>query len=258
MTNLCRAIFLLVILCLLIYAMSSLPLLYYDSDLMSRLCKEAPIIDLHGLTLLVGDLHASGASNDIPRFRRLAEYTKTPSVSSLVVLGDLFGSRSDYDSLVAQSGDPEEAVRRLLDALGLLGQKLTVYLILGDPVHDPQDLDLDVRFAETRFVSIGKCRVFHIHRLTMIALHGDQAFGGPVGFTISILARNLLLERLWKERAGIPSDNWVIMAHTHVPGIDYSARVANTGGWTETPLIRAPSGMGVVVDERANISLVPF
>jgi len=241
-----------------LYLLSSMPLLYYGLGLVEGPCKGLPTIDLYGLTLFVGDLHVSAAPSDFGRFRALSDFVKARSVSNVVVLGDLFGWRSDYDSLVAQWGRGEEAIKWVLDALGLLGQRLTAYLILGDPSHDPKDLNLDVKFDQTRIVSVGKCAIFRVHGLTIIGVHGDQAFGGPFGFAISIVTRNLLLERLWKERMSISSDTWVIMAHTHVPGIDYAAKVANTGGWTETPLIRAPTRMGIVVDEQRGINLIAF
>jgi hypothetical protein len=89
------------------------------------------------------------------------------------------------------------------------------------------------------------------------SLHGDQAFGGSFGFAISIVTRNLLLERFWKERMGISTDTWVIMGHTHVPGIDRTVKVANTGGWVETPL-GTPIGRGISVNEQGEVDLVTF
>lgn len=256
--NLRRAVVLLVFLSLLLYLVSSMPLLYYDIGIAERPCKEAEAVDLDGLTVFVVDLHVSAGQRYSERFHGLAEYVKTESVSNLVVLGDLFGWRSDYDSIATQLRDRKEVIKTVLDLLGLLDQRLTVYLILGDTSHDPQDLDVNVEFGKTRFVSVGKCAIFRMGGLRIIGLHGDQAFGGPFGFAVSIFTRNLFLERMWKERMDISPDTWVIMAHTHVPGIDRAARVANTGGWTEIPIVRASRGMGIAVDERANVNLITF
>ena len=257
-TNLRRATVFLVLVSPFFYFALTVPMLYYDIGLVERPCRDVRTIELNGLTLFVGDIHTSGARSDSEKFQGLAEYVKTRAVSNVVVLGDLFRWRSDYDSLVPQLRDREEVIKWVLDILGLLGQGLTVYLVLGDTSHDPQDLNVNLEFDHTKFVSIGKCGMFQTHELTVIGLHGDQACEGPSGFAISVLASSMLLERAWKERMDIPSDTWVIMAHTHVPGIDYAAKVANTGGWTETPLIRAPTAMGIVVDEQGGVHLIAF
>jgi len=46
-----------------------------------------------------------------------------------------------------------------------------------------------------------------------------------------------------------------IMAHTHIPLIDYEGKVANTGGWTRTPIIQSPTKRGVFIT-RGEIKLV--
>lgn len=232
-----------------------MPLLYYDTGIVSRPCRDLRTIDLYAFTLFVGDLHTTGVRGDSERFLRLAEYVKARSVSNVVVLGDLFAWRSDFDSLLVQLRDQKEVVKMVLDVLGLLDKRLTVYLVLGDPSHDPQELNVNLDFAETKFLSVGKCGIFHINGLTIIGLHADEAFRGLFSFAVSILTRNLLLERLWKEWMRIPSDTWVVMAHIHVPGIDYAAKVANTGARTETPLISTPRAMGIAVDEQGGIKL---
>ncbi|MGQ9544137.1 MAG: metallophosphoesterase [Candidatus Bathyarchaeia archaeon] len=239
-----------------IYSLLSLPLLYYDVGLVKRPCVGSKEIYLYGQTLFIGDLHTTGLEVDSERFRGLTTLIKERSIVNLVILGDLFRWRSDWDSLIIQTGNEQDALRKVLEVLGLQSQRLTVYLILGNTDHDPEELNLNFEFGQTKIVSVGKCGIFHINGLTIIGLHGDQAFGGPLGFTVSIVTRNLLLEKLWKERMGIHSDVWVIMGHTHVPGIDYDARVANTGGWTEAPLKIVPRASGILIDEEGKISLI--
>jgi len=51
------------------------------------------------------------------------------------------------------------------------------------------------------------------------------------------------------------SDGWVVMAHSHAPGIDYSMRVANTGGWTDLLGLGPPRGMGVLLAD-GDVALV--
>ncbi|MEM3381801.1 MAG: hypothetical protein QXQ11_06585 [Candidatus Bathyarchaeia archaeon] len=247
-----------IIVATLTYFLISLPLLYYDTGIVKRPCIDAGEIDLYGLTLFVSDLHISNIPGDSERLKALAIFVKERGISNLVILGDLFRWRSDWDSLKAKYGSDERAVEMVLETIGILGQELTVYLILGDPSHDPEELNVNFKFGRTRFLSVGKCGVFHIHGLTIVGLHGDQAFGGPVGFAISIATRNLVLEKVWKTHMNMPHEVWVIMGHTHIPGIDRDARVANTGGWTEVSFNIVPRSKGIIVDEKGGIDLITF
>ncbi|MBS7626747.1 hypothetical protein KEJ51_06910 [Candidatus Bathyarchaeota archaeon] len=240
----------------LTYFLVSLPLLYYDIGFVKRPCIDGREIDLYGPTVFVSDLHISNIPGDSERLRALAIFVKDRGVSNLVILGDLFRWRSDWDSFKAWYGSDEKAVEMVLETIGVLGQELTVYLVLGDPSHDPEELNVNFKFGHTKFLSLGKCGIFHAHGLTIIGLHGDQAFGGPIGFAVSIVTRNLLLERIWKAHMNIPPGFWVIMGHTHIPGIDHDAKVANTGGWTDIPFNIAPRAKAVIVDEKGRIDLV--
>jgi|GEM_PF-1205772 len=245
-----------ILVAVLTYSLVSLPLLYYDTGFVGRPCIGSGEIYLYGTAVFVSDLHISNIPGDSERFRGLAIFIKDRGVSNMVVLGDLFRWRSDWDSLRAKSGSDEKAVEMVLETIGVLGRELNVYMVLGDPSHDPEELSGNFKFGPTKFLSVGKCGIFHIRGLTIIGLHGDRAFGGPIGFAVSITTRNLLLERMWKTRMNIPHEVWVIMGHTHIPGIDHDARVANTGGWTEIPFNLAPKAKCIIVDENGRIDLV--
>ena len=41
----------------------------------------------------------------------------------------------------------------------------------------------------------------------------------------------MLYEQFAKLVIGGEKDEWIILSHSHIPGIDYQRKVANTGSW---------------------------
>lgn len=79
--------------------------------------------------------------------------------------------------------------------------------------------------------------------------------GAGHGLVYAYLTGRPYLKALWKDAMGLDHAEWVIMGHSHIPGIDASRRVANTGGWTNLYGLSPPRGMGVLVTN-GTVSLV--
>jgi len=230
-----------------VYTLISLPVLFYSFGVSKFACTDPTELLLHERTLFIGDLHIL-SSKDAPRFEALRGFLLSERITNLIILGDLFDSPGVYAGLSYQFGGPEAAQRSILGILNLRGLRIAVFLLIGSPAHDPQSLSFQIQVEDVDFRTVGKCASVRGSGLELFALHGDQAFTGHVAFGLSWVLGPLVLEREWKTQMGLARSTWVIMAHTHWPGVDYEARVANTGGWLDIPIVYPPTGMGIIVE----------
>lgn len=231
----------------LFYPLGVVPkLVDYPPGLYPKPCVDPEVIVLEGPTLFIADLHII-REEDSSRLLDLAPFISINGVGNLVIVGDFFDSPADAQRLLGSSSD-RDAVQVMLRLLGLNGSSINLYFLRGSEAHDPKDFDLNWSDGLI-FKTLGECARFSIDGVKVIALHGDDAFGGLHGFIFSYLTGRPYLEAWWKDVMGLDDAEWVFMAHSHMQGIDYSRRVANTGGWTELFGFGPPRGMGILVAE---------
>ena len=202
--------------------------------------------------LLVSDLHCS----EIPCKHAdvLARIMKHGACDTLIVLGDLFERfhrRASCKEVVV-------SVLRTLRPL-LEGARNIVYLTSWAS-HDPlieSPCTYDVN-GLTIAVSPYPLRD-EIGGVEVYLTHGDLAVGsGALAYAINkfmcALGEDLYIEKRLKNALGLPPHVWLVMGHTHIPGIDPKARVANTGGWKEKvwgwiPYWKQPSYTYIYISE---------
>lgn len=222
------------------------PIVYYVHNGLVDPCSKAPYLAFNENVLFIGDLHVKrGESSE--RFEGLKSFILERNVKVLVLVGDLFDSPSDYYGLLEELGSREAVVEWLLEVLGVDGLSLKVYFVVGGATHDPQSLNFEVEVGSVSFKVVGKCLKLRVYSYDLVVLHGDVVVGGPAGFIVSRVFRWPVFEFLYRSSRGIGGDVWLVMAHTHVPLIDYGFKLANTGGWTEIPIFQPPTGMDVLV-----------
>ena len=199
---------------------------------------------LKGSTLFIADLHIA-FEEDSSRLSGLAQFISINDVRNLVILGDFFDSPHDAERILGSLRE-ENAVQMMLRLLGLNGSGVNIYFVRGSEVHDPKDFDLNLENGSF-FKTLGKSARLSIDGVKVLALHGDDAFGGLHGLIFSYLTGRPCLEAWWKMTMKLHDDEWVFMAHSHMPSIDYSRRVANTGGWIDVFGFSPQRGMGLLV-----------
>ncbi len=248
---------------LVLWTVFGLYLLFYPLGVIPKLvdfppgicplpCVEPELVELEGPTLFIGDLHLSHGE-DPSRFLGLAQFVSDRGVENLVIVGDLFDSPRNARKILGSSSD-EDAVHTILRYLGLNDSVVKLYFVKGSPAHDPKEFDLNYNGEGLVFRTLGKCVRFFTDGVTVLSVHGDDVFGGLHGLIFSSLAGRPYLEAWWKDVMGLDDEEWVIMAHSHNPDIDYSRRVANTGGWTHQSGLGPPSGRGILA--KGEITLV--
>ena len=184
-------------------------------------------------TLFISDLHLR-AKAPFQFTQELRSCVNEEEIANLVIDGDLFDSPEDAERILGMESDDQ------LEFLGLKNIQLNTYWILGSPPHDP-------RHPNTHLDVLGNCAVFTCKGLSIIAYHGhDLSMKGGIAHAIDRFVSPLLMEKLWKHFARVKADSWVIFGHTHIPGLDTKARVANCGAWASYRLVH-PTRTGIVL-----------
>jgi UDP-2,3-diacylglucosamine pyrophosphatase LpxH len=200
--------------------------------------------------VMVSDLHCKPGSCKVGEIAGLA----AREGASLVILGDLF------DDLHREVGDDE--LERALRAVfrGVAG--LEIYYVTSGSSHDPiLKRETHLRLESLSVHVYPRALIARVGRLRMFLTHGDLALrNGAHAFLVNVaamtLGKRLYLEKALKKKLRLPSDWWLVMGHTHIPGIDREARVANTGSWKASwsfnlPYWRPPSNTYIIVENGA-------
>lgn len=200
--------------------------------------------------VLVSDVHCRLGSCRAKSVAELAVKEGSP----LVILGDLF---DDFHWRVSAS-ELERALRALFK--GVAG--LEIYYVTSGSSHDPiLERDLHLKLGGLVVRAYPRALVARIGSLYTFLTHGDMALrNGAHAFMVNaaaqICGKNLYLEKVLKRKLRLPDSWWLIMGHTHIPGIDHAARVANTGSWKRawravTPYWRPSSDTYVLVEGKS-------
>ena len=213
-----------------------------------KLLEQTQTIELSGKTLFVSDLHL-GAKPALPEQFNL----DFSDVQNVVIVGDFFDTKEDFWSFGKTEKESFRAVLAGIVPADFSGKIFYIH----STTHDPQNLETTkLAFDTFEFLHIGEYGKFNIDGTNVVAYHGHQLHGGVIGGGISWLAekfgQDLVLEKLGKKRFDIPADTWVVAGHSHVPGIDQEAKVANTGSFVGAPLntfiFRIHIGTGILFD----------
>ena len=206
------------IIALLIYEM---PFIYDTVYIATVELSDDPLI------ITVSDLHLESNARDltcIGNYIRGLHHGNT----YLVINGDLFDKAHKQEL-------NQSHIHELLDRLGLAGIDglREVIYITAIYDHDPR-----THRGETTYSINGiKVRVIHgitkfiIGSNTIWFLHGDYVVRN--GLIASLMNKLLggLYDRLVRSVIGAREGDWVVIGHTHVPGINNELRIANTGSW---------------------------
>lgn len=238
---------------LLIYICFNDPIHYIATEGWKNPCDKLSYLSLNSNTLFLGDLHIKGYYEE--RFKGIRSFILENNVSNLILVGDVFDNPEIYYNLREELGSDKAIIYRLLEILDIEDLKLNIYFILGGASHDPQDISINITINNISFQTVGKCLRIKIYNHKIIATHGDIIVSGPFSFVISRIFNKPLFEELLRSVFNIDKDTWVIMGHTHNPIIDYKSKVANTGGWTKTPILQPPTKRGILVT-REGVMLV--
>jgi len=176
-----------------------------------------------GKVMIISDLHLDSNPRDLSC---IGDYLEENDVSLLVFNGDLFDMlhREEFKEEFL-----EEAIKRL-DIEESSVNKIIYILALYN--HDPY-LKESKYFEDEKgnLVLSGILKLKTEEELLHI-FHGDyvvNSIGIGVLTLVNKFASPLFYERLTKRI--LQAEEWIILGHSHVSGIDYDRRIANSGTW---------------------------
>lgn len=180
--------------------------------------------------LIVSDLHYG--SKETYRPVQVVKYAKDYGIHALVIAGDLF----EYEHKFMSINDLFKKVYEVLEILGFTFFK-RIFITFSRSSHDPIVYgDISWRNGESEIYVTSKILRLKSGSMIFNVTHGDIiCSNGFLAYLINRMAekigQKLLLEKLLKRKLRIPHSHWLIMGHTHIPGISYTDRVANAGSW---------------------------
>lgn len=215
-----RYIVLIVIFLILIFCFVNCPFLFGKINFQEK--------NLEGnKALIISDLHLENNHRDLTC---IGDYLEENGISFLILNGDIFDKKHKEHFQPELLYDIEERLGMKTDFPSNVIYNFAFYS------HDPR-----LKAKETQNFQINgkKFDVFQgIIELkadgkTFDILHGDYILNDTISVAslINKLTPSLLWERIVKNAVGIDENNWAILSHSHVPGIDYQRKIANTGTW---------------------------
>lgn len=196
--------------------------------------------------IIISDLHLH-PKNCIVNF--LYEIIEKENVNTVIIAGDLF----EFHRKMTK----EELKELFKKCFSIHNKKLSIYYTPSKSSHDPilENSEIEIDNDLFHIIAINGClKIISKYNLFYIS-HGDYvARNGGIAGAINKLAqkfgKKLFLEKKLKKIIGTEQNAWLIMGHTHIPGIDTDYKVANTGAWKTHPM-RESSNTYILVSEDA-------
>ena len=192
--------------------------------------------------MIISDLHLESNPRNL---NCIGDYLKENDISLLIINGDLFDKmhKEEFKEELLEEARGRLAIKEDLPC--------DIIYILALYSHDPyleeesksfreNDKEIDVLRGILKLKA--EDELFYI-------FHGDYVLnniGLGLASLINKLTSNLFYERLAKMVIGAEKEEWVMLGHSHVPGIDYERKVANSGLWIER--IYSPTDTAILIE----------
>lgn len=235
---------LLVLVLVIALLMYEMPFIYDNAYVTTMELNNDPLI------IAISDLHLEANARNLTCIGNYMRRLRHGDIY-LVINGDLFDKAHKQEL-------NHSHILELLSRLNLAGinnLKEVVY-VMAIYDHDPRA----PRNEATYYVNGVKVRVVHgIVKLamggnTLWFLHGDYVVKN--GLIASLMNKILMgsYDRLVRLAVRAREGDWVVIGHTHVPGVNNELRIANTGTWINR-LISA-TNTAVIINGSGYVGLV--
>lgn len=240
--------FVVLAICLIMFVFWNFPWLtgYYHLNITSFELKEDSKI------LIVSDLHMQPL-NIV--FKPLKKIIESKNIKYLVVAGDFI----EYKHKRIEQEKLSKILAKILRKLEIR-EESTIFWVLSKTSHDPQVSENTIfEINSTKVYILDGILKLILKNFTIYVTHGDYASrDGAIAATINrmlkLFGKKLFLENLLKKILKLEQDSWLIMGHTHLPGINNQNKVANCGAWSGH-FLRKETNTGILI-ENGKIKLV--
>lgn len=195
-----------------------------------------------GRVLIISDLHLDRNSRDLSC---IGDYSEKNNISYLILNGDIFDKmhRKKYE---------ENFLTEAKQRLGIKNySELKIIYILALYNHDPYFKE-NIKESKESLILRGILKL-KIRDDLFYIFHGDYASSNGIGIMglINKITSKLFFESFAKNIIKAKKDDWVILGHSHIPGIDYEKKLANAGTWINR--IVKSSDTAVLIETQKNL-----
>jgi predicted phosphodiesterase len=192
--------------------------------------------------MIISDLHLESNPRNL---NCIGDYLKENDISLLIINGDLFDKmhKEEFKEELLEEARGRLAIKEELPC--------DIIYILALYSHDPYLEEESKNFRENdKEIDVlrGILKLKAEDELFYI-FHGDyvlNSIGLGLASLINKLTSNLFYERFAKMVIGAEKEEWVMLGHSHVPGIDHERKVANSGLWIER--IYSPTDTAILIE----------
>jgi len=187
--------------------------------------------------IMASDLHCT---YDCRPLCLLIKIAKQYGINAIAIIGDLF----DKFHINTNCMNVTKKLREYIyPCIHYIDKNLMLVYIVSQASHDPilqnncrQIIDIKDKkihvyiFKNPVKIITEKHSLFLTHG-EIIIRNGGFAF--IINYLMEKFGKKLFLEKYLKNKINLSQNTWLIMGHTHIPGIDPNYRVINTGNWKE-------------------------
>lgn len=204
-------------------------------------------------TLVISDLHLESNPRNLNCIGNYLEENKIPL---LVLNGDIFDKQHKKEF----KEEFLDNIKEELEIKDKFPSDIVYNLSLYN--HDPY-LKKESKGFQINNIKVNVIQgilKLKIEEETFYIFHGDYIMSNSIGIAalINKLTSNLIWERLAKKVIMAEEDDWVILSHSHIPGIDYQRKLANTGSWTRKYIGNTDTAILIEAEDKdqTNVSLI--
>ncbi|MEM2389520.1 MAG: hypothetical protein QW215_04690 [Ignisphaera sp.] len=231
-------------------------LLYNLPWLFRPLKNKVNSIAVSGPVIVVSDVHIGSRKS---YYTILGKLLKKIEHSTVIVAGDLLNERVPLNSIV-------KSLKIALEALDL--ERSRIIYIISTASHD-----IDGYFEKPLHLIINGISISMVSGIARIliddcnsyiyATHGEYVSrDGAVAYFLDRLSVSLFRKSItalvMRRIMGAERATWIFIGHSHIPSIEPSLKVVNTGSWDDRVYAPAKPGIGIIkcVDNRLDVEFI--
>lgn len=196
-----------------------------------------------GKVMIISDLHLDSNPRNLSC---IGNFLEENDISLLILNGDLFDKLNKEEF---KERFLEEALAKLNLEEGSIDKVIYILALYN---HDPYlETNKQIFGDGTEILVLNGILNLSSGEESFHIFHGDyilNSIGIGVGSLINKLTSTLFFERFAKNILQI-EEEWLIMGHSHVLGIDYERKIANSGCWINRIFSKTDTTILIETDE---------
>ena len=214
-------------------------------------------IDLSNSNIIaiISDLHIE---NNPKNLTCIGNFLKKLNIQLLIIDGDLF---DELNLRKLTINEIKSYLNYAIDRLGLESSNVKkIYYITALFNHDPIiENDLNISLNKFNILMHRGMAILYFCNSKIYILHGDYVIrNGILAAIINVFStlfnKSLVFEKFTKSVLNISEDSWIILGHSHLPGIDYVNKIVNLGSWIDR-FIKSSNTLALIYCENNNLKI---